>query len=249
MRVSPDVIAVLDRCTFDGSSLTLPGQLDRQDYVAVNKVIEAAGGKWNRKAKAHLFDEPAADTIERVILAGEVVSAKQALGYFPTPPRVVAEVISLADLYDGLRVLEPSAGDGALVDAVAPLTGHVDAIEIDEKRAGHLISQGIASSVAQADFLTVAPDEPYGRVVMNPPFAKQADVDHVMHALGFLTPGGRLVSVMAIGVTFRQIRKADDFRKLVADRGGFFEELPDDAFKASGTGIKTVIAVIPGGQS
>lgn len=249
MRIAPGVIDVLDRCTVDGNALTLPGQLDRKAYVEVNKVIEAAGGKWNRKAKAHLFDEPAAEIIDRIILAGEVISAKQALGYFPTPHAVIASLIALADLEPGMKTLEPSAGTGAIVEAVVPITGHMDAVEIDEKRAGALISQGVASSVTQADFLTRDAQPVYDRVLMNPPFARQQDIDHVTHALGFLKPGGLLVSVMAVGVIQRQNRKAQAFQSLVTERGGSFEPVPDDAFKVSGTGVRTVIAVIPAGDA
>jgi 16S rRNA G1207 methylase RsmC len=36
---------------------------------------------------------------------------------------------------------------------------------------------------------------------MNPPFARQADIHHVNHALKFLKPDGLLVSVMSAGVT------------------------------------------------
>ena len=56
MRIDDDVLAVLSRSTVVGSSLVIPDQLDRKLYVKTNKVLEAAGGKWNRKARAHVFD-------------------------------------------------------------------------------------------------------------------------------------------------------------------------------------------------
>jgi hypothetical protein len=70
-----------------------------------------------------------------------------------------------------------------------------------------------------------------------------------MHALEFLKPGGLLVSVMSLGTTFRENRLTGNFQELVKDRGGEFLPLPDDAFKVSGTGVKTVIAVIPAVKS
>lgn len=247
MRVGPEVLAILDRCTLDGNRLFLPpGQLDRASYVAVNKVIEAAGGKWSKREKAHLFPADPADVIDSIALTGEIVSAKQALGFFPTPPDVIARLIGLAELSHGLTVLEPSAGLGAIVNAVHPITGYAAAVEVDENRAGALISQGVAAWVAEADFLTIeAHVELFDRVVMNPPFARQQDIDHVTHALGFLKPDGLLVSVMSASTPTRANRKAVEFQKLVAAHGGWFEPLPDDAFKASGTGVHTVIVVIP----
>ncbi len=54
MRVEDDVLAVLSRAETNGNALVLIGQLDRLMYERTNKVLEAAGGKWNRKAKAHM---------------------------------------------------------------------------------------------------------------------------------------------------------------------------------------------------
>ena len=95
------------------------------------------------------------------------------------------------------------------------------------------------------DFLAQSPDAIYDRVVMNPPFAKQADIKHILHALKFLKSDGLLVSVMAAGVLFRDNRLTTDFRDLINERGGNIEELPDGAFKESGTMVRTVIVTIP----
>lgn len=96
------------------------------------------------------------------------------------------------------------------------------------------------------DFLSVEPMASFDRIVMNPPFGRQADLKHVSHALKFLKPGGLLVSVMASSVTFRSNKLTTDFRQLIVDRGGHIEELPEGAFKSSGTMVNTVIVVIPG---
>ncbi|EMB4316715.1 hypothetical protein U9D58_000208 [Citrobacter freundii] len=51
---------------------------------------------------------------------------------------------------------------------------------------------------------------------------------------------------MASSVTFRSNKLTTDFRQLIVDRGGHIEELPEGAFKSSGTMVNTVIVVIPG---
>ena len=79
---------------------------------------------------------------------------------------------------------------------------------------------------------------------MNPPFADQADIDHVTHALSFLKPGGKLVAIMSAGVTFREDRKASDFRALIWGMGGTMNELPEDSFKQSGTNVRTVLVEV-----
>lgn len=255
MRIPNGTLAVLSRCETEGNALTLPGQLDRRDYLAVNTVIEAAGGKWNRKARAHLFDDPAGPIMDTIILTGQVVSRKQELQFFETPPDIVERLLSLAFLDTGMQVLEPSAGRGAIAAAVWLRGAHVDCVEIDTRNikaieTGEGAGGPYARSIWHLDFLvypapgTICPDG-YDRVIMNPPFTRQQDIAHVLHALEFLKPGGLLVSVMSLGATFRQDRAATDFRALVGERGGQFTPLPDDAFKVSGTGVKTVIVAIP----
>lgn len=245
MRVTTDVLQVLDRAETEGPALRLTGQLDRDLYVRTNKALEAAGGKWNRGKKAHLFDRDAADAIEQILLTGEVVSAKQEFGYFPTPAPVVARLIELADLKAGMTVLEPSAGRGAIAGPIAALGCHVDCIELLRDNALAISDANIGRDLAVGDFLTWDPHPVYDRVVMNPPFAKQQDIAHVTHALGFLKPGGLLVAVMANGVMFRQNKSTVAFRDLIAERGGELIALPEGSFLESGTGVNTVIAVIP----
>jgi len=244
MRVDREVMNVLSNARLDGAALFLVGQLDRKLYERTNKVLEAAGGKWNRAKKSHIFDGDASDRIEQIILTGDVVVPKDEFEFFPTPNAVVSRVHDLADIHANMSVLEPSAGRGNLIERLRGLN-FVHCIEKMPENAAHLRNMGWLDSLIEADFLTVVPTPIYDRVVMNPPFGKQADIKHVLHALKFLKPGGLLVSIMAAGVVFRENRLTVEFRDLVAARGGLIEELPEASFKTSGTMVGTVIAVIP----
>jgi len=56
MRVSEEVLAVLGGLTYQAdNSVVIEGQLDRKLFVKVDEVLQACGGKWNRKARAYLF--------------------------------------------------------------------------------------------------------------------------------------------------------------------------------------------------
>lgn len=245
MRVEDDVLAVLSRAETKGNNLFLVGQLDRKMYERTNKVLDAAGGKWNRKAKAHVFDGDAATRVDQIILSGEVEIPKDEFNYFPSPPAVVARLMELAEVEQGMRVLEPSAGQGAIAYACAEAGAVVDCCELMEKNFETLSGCEKLGEVQHIDFLTVDPQTQYDRVVMNPPFVKQADIKHVLHALRFLKVDGRLVSVMASSVVFRENKITQDFRNLVRERGGDIETLPDGAFKSSGTMVRSVIVTIP----
>ena len=243
-QISQDVLKVLDAATIDGALLSLNGTLDRKLYVDTNKVIEAAGGKWNRSKKAHVFDGLAIDAIEPIILTGEYARTKQDFGQFDTPEALAEQVVDIADVQAGMSVLEPSAGIGRIAAAVRQVGAFVTCFEIDAKRAEKL--DGIAHSLNVGDFLASTPTETFDRVVMNPPFAKQDDIRHVLHAYRFLVPGGRLVAIMSNSVMFRDNKLTTDFRGFVESKSGTMKALPEGSFKSSGTGVNTCIVTING---
>src|SRR4051812_4739334 len=180
MKVSDDVLTVLSQVETDGPHLRITEPLDRKLYTAVNKVLVAAGGKWTSgKVKAHVFPLDAADAIDQVMLTGEITTAQE-VGWFPTPSEVVEQMLDLADIKESQRVLEPSAGEGAIVAPLIKLGCRVTCIEIDSVRVAKLHSL-IApiwphGFIHEKDFLTVPAIASYDRVVMNPPFARQADI-------------------------------------------------------------------------
>ena len=184
--------------------------------------------------------------------APKTTPAARDFAFFPTPPELAARVVDEhAALYrrDGdaqLRVLEPSAGAGALAMAASKQGAIVDCVEMESARAAGLRAMGVFGRVICADFLRVAPDRAYDRVVMNPPFDRERDIDHVLHALKFLKPGGRLVSIMSAGTRYRETRKSADFRALVERHGGRIWDLPPRSFSSVGTNCNTVVVIMNG---
>lgn len=246
MSIDAIVLGILGRSEIEGSILRLPDErLDRKTYEAVNTVIVIAGGKWNKKWKGHVFDCDAADVIDGILLTGEVQNVRQDFGQFDSPPAVVARVVKLAEIRHGLSALEPSAGIGNIALAATEAGATVDCYEIDEKRftrlKQHMMDGVPLGMLWRGDFLGQPSIRKYDRVVMNPPFAKQADIKHVTHAAKFLKPGGRLVAIMSASVTFRTDARSEDFRTFINSRGAAQEVLPPQSFKESGTGVNAVV--------
>jgi hypothetical protein len=125
----------------------------------------------------------------------------------------------------------------------------VDCVELDRRLVDTLIDDSFF--VIAADFLQVpvAALGTYDRVLMNPPFEGGQDIQHVTHALDYLGPHGRLVSVMGAGVTFNSDRRHVAFRGLIDLLDGTIEPLPDDSFAASGTRASTVVVTTEKGTS
>lgn len=233
-----DALVVLSAGRCDGHEFFLPPEpLERNLYESVNKVLTALGGKWNRRAKAHVFADACAELIDAAIETGEY-SRPQDMGWFPTPPDVARRVVALANIGPGHRALEPSAGLGSLADIARAGGAHVDCVEIDPARARALSDAGHA--VTEGDFLAQPPRAEYDCVVMNPPFARRADIHHVNHARGFLRPSGRLVSIMSAGVAFREDVLTREFRRQCET----ITALPDGSFRPSGTDVRTVVVTM-----
>ncbi|GAA5512494.1 hypothetical protein Dcar01_01208 [Deinococcus carri] len=158
-------------------------------------------------------------------------------GFWPTPAPLATHLAALADLHPGLRVLEPQAGKGDLVDALLTLEPelHVEVCEqngrlreVLEAKGCCLIGEGGMALRGKWD-----------RIVMNLPFEGLADIGHVQHAYRLLAPGGVLVAVMGNGPFFRQEPRTRDFRAWLEGVGAEVTANDPDAFRVSTTGHST----------
>lgn len=169
-------------------------------------------------------------------------------GYFPTPPDVATRVLELANLKPWMRVLETSAGSGHLADLI---TKNYPGIELDCCEVSFRLRKLLRfknHKIYAENFLTeVDPAcSSWDAIVQNPPFENLQDIDFVRHAYACLKQDRKLTSIMSVSWTFRQDKKASEFRDWVKCVDGYWEELPDGAFYASDkpTGVKTGILVI-----
>lgn len=176
------------------------------------------------------------DDIKDSLKAGvQVVSAPQ---LFPTPPDIAARMVELADIKPGHVVVEPSAGTGRLLLALddgpglANVTAH--AVEINSSLVRSLRDGFQEVTVHEGDFLAFEYSRRAfaDRVVMNPPFASGADIEHIQRAISILKPGGLVVAICANGP-----RQQAKLKPLATT----WEELPEGSF-APATNVRTVLA-------
>lgn len=81
------------------------------------------------------------------------------------------------------------------------------------------------------------------KIIMNPPFEKQGDIDHVLHAYKYLNKEGILVSIMSSGVLFRNNLKTKKFREELLSNA-YVMKLPEKSFKLSGTNVNVILIKI-----
>lgn len=153
------------------------------------------------------------------------------LQFYRTPKSVVDRVMESVYLNKGSLVLEPSCGDGALLDGLRAAGYRCAGIEYHPGRANEARSKG--HSVLTANFLDTAPDPIYDAVVMNPPFYGKHYLKHIEHALRFIKVGGLLVSILPASAWYEH--------KLIKGR---WHDLPIGSFKESGTNVNTGFLII-----
>lgn len=174
-------------------------------------------------------------------------------GFFPTPPAVIEKMLEAAQIEPGQSVLEPSAGIGHIAFAVAAenVAGHITTIEIVPKfvdiirrKADKLGIDSSLLSVVCVDFMATwkISGGTYDRILMNPPFERGHDCEHVKHAYGLLKAGGRLVAIMSNGAK----SNGDEFAEWLDSVGAIVEPLEPGAFKSAfrPTGVNCKLVVI-----
>lgn len=156
------------------------------------------------------------------------------LQFYPTPVGIAEQIVREIYGIGGARVLEPSCGDGRLMDALVRFGADPLGIEIDPIRA--LMAQKNGHSVVIGNFLEMAPEAAFDFVVMNPPFYGRHYEKHVRHALRWLKPGGKLVSILPATARYDH--------RLLDDLDPHWHDLPVGAFADSGTNVCTTVATI-----
>jgi len=257
VEITPDVRAVLARGAWaEGGTFHLPdGHLERPLYEACDKVLRALGGKWDRKARGHRFAADKRQALDDALNSGVAVDQKRTLEQFFTPDDLAEQIATMAAIEEGMLVLEPSAGAGALARAALWRGANVIAIDKDSAMMPLLLEvadqwPGQVRRVCE-DFLDWEPgndpppfNQPIDVVLMNPPFGRGADMVHVAHAFLFLKPGGVLAAIMSPHWTFAKDSVSQAFRGLINEHSHDWTPLPEGSFRASDTGVSTGILTI-----
>jgi hypothetical protein len=233
------------------------GQLAPDDYKLVNDTLQRIGGKWKGSRKAHHFAFDPAGVIQAVAESG-LMPEKNPLAFFPTPRSLLKNILSwdtvqgylrFIEANPDLRILEPSAGTGAIVNALLEdfpgLRGRIDCVEPDPIKC-HLLRQLNAGQVFNSYFENWEPDARYHAVLMNPPFStpeeQDAYITHIRKAASLLAdvPSKLLVAIAPSNCLSRDSARHREFRNF-AGSCLEVEVLEPGVFKDSGTNIETAI--------
>ena len=241
-----NVEEILKHCTLENNILKLPQvQFNKKSYAEAKKWIEEAGGSW-QGGKIQGFTFPFnPERVFSMLKEGKRCNLQQDYQFFETPADVADWLVMLAGgIYEDDTVLEPSAGRGALIKAIhrACPSVTVECYELmpENREFLHTLSNVI---LLDEDFTKDSVGS-YTKIIANPPFTGNQDIEHVRLMYDRLEEGGTLAAITSQHWKFASEKKCIDFRNWLKEVHGEVFEISAGEFKESGTSISTMAVVI-----
>lgn len=237
---------ILKHCTLEDNVLKLPRvQFNKKSYAEAKKWIEEAGGSW-QGGKVQGFTFPFnADRVFSILHEGKRCNLLQDFQFFATPPEVADWLVMLAGgVHEDEKVLEPSAGTGAIIDAIHRSCKDlvVDCFELMPENK-ELLSKKSNINILGDDFTTYDLGL-YDKIIANPPFSKNQDIRHVKRMYEHLNNGGTVAAIMSCHWKNASEKECADFREWLKDIHAKVCDIEEGSFKQSGTGIETTAVII-----
>lgn len=235
---------ILEKSTIDNLYLRLPKiTLDRKEYMDVKKEIEKIGGKWKGgKVSAFVFVKNPKEKIKK-ILSGQKINLKQDFQFFETPKNIVNQIITLADIQPENSILEPSAGQGAIIEELNKVSEQqVRFYEPMDDNLCIILEKNLDSFYLGPDFLKNK--EKFDRIIANPPFKNNQDIDHLKKMYNSLNKNGIVVCITSISWEIGNQKKQIDFKNWLVQVNAEIINVEEGTFKSSGTSVATKIIKI-----
>ena len=241
-----DVNEYLKGVEIEDNLVRLPsGQLDRKEYIEVKKKLELIGGKWKGgKTQAFVFEQDPKELLDKVC-EGENVNLKKEFQFFETPEKIADQLVYYADVQNHDTVLEPSAGRGAIIKAIRKVSPVMpDCYELMDLNRTMLMKTELHYTLLGEDFLNNEDTSEYSKIIANPPFSKNQDIEHIYEMWNRLARGGRIVTIASTHWENCDNKKEKKFREFLEENEAETIGLENGEFKESGTMIKSCIIIL-----
>lgn len=223
--------------------------------------MESYGGRWNERCKGFKFNEFDDEKLKSIkadlsvgfVNLSEEKRTREKDAFFPTPVKVVDEMIRTANLKPDSIMLESSAGTGRILDEAKKVINSVDnfvVIEMNSERQRILRDKGYKVDFngtfedSLKDSETLKKIKNCDKVVINPPFKNDSDVKHLLISYMFCADNADVVSILQENSLYydRQIHRVfKEFLSLIGKDAYEVVSLPAGSFKDELTTVDTVI--------
>jgi hypothetical protein len=250
LQIDEDVLDVLKNQVIwaeeeNGDWIAYMPQLDPDLYRKIKRIFQhpKLDGTWVKRRDGTVFPKDPRPMLFQVQETGKMEIPRD--GFFRTPPELTEKLLSLMAINPAdntKKWLEPSCGDGAIIRVLKSVAeeGQITAVEQNEDRVKFVVDNFPGVHIHLADFMKwpMIPVS-YDYIIMNPPFEKGQDMDHIRRAYSYLKRGGKMAAILSEGPFYRTDEKSVNFRFWLNVVGAHNEKLPDGAFRSSGTGVAT----------
>lgn len=226
----------------DGERLEFPKySLDAETFKAIKRELRKSDFEYVDNGYNTGID--AKDAYDK-LLSGDYENKKKFQAFWTTDA-IAKMMVNLAELQPGLKILEPSAGNGALIRAIRAKSpkSKIHAFEIQTRLRGFL-DENFDDLVLGDDFLNHSVLNKYDRIIANPPFTKDQDVEHITKMVKHLRSGGILVALSSQSWHTERNNKQKEFKRMLNLMGARTIDLPKGTFKESGTMVATTVIII-----
>lgn len=236
---------VLQNCKVEGTVVKLPNvQLDRKLYQEVAKSLELIGGKWKGgRVYGFVFATDPTELLDQ-IANGEKQNLKKEFQFFATPEELADTLVYLSNINHSDTILEPSAGQGAIIKSINKVTDVVpDCYELMDVNRTILNKSGLRFNLIGIDFFSNN-RKTYSKIIANPPFSNNQDIDHLIEMYKCLSQCGRLVCITSESWVNGTQKKQIDFKNWLEEVGAEILDIEKGTFKQSGTMVGGKIVII-----
>lgn len=238
---------ILRHCTLEDNIIRLPRiQFNKKIYAKAKERIEKAGGTW-KGGKVQGFTFPFnAERVFSILKTGVPYDLQKEFQFFETPPELGDWLVMLADgISESDSVLEPSAGRGALIEAIHRSCPNVivDCYELMPENRSFLQKKECVRLLGE-NFTEAPIQGKYSKIIANPPFSSNQDIKHVRVMYELLQEGGTLAAITSRHWRMGSESLCIEFRAWLDRVGGIIYDIEEGEFKESGTGIGTCAVVI-----
>lgn len=235
----------LRNAIIEGNIIKLPsGQLAREEYMQVKKKLEGIGGRWKGgKIYGFVFNTNPENLLKEIV-NGNNINLKKDFQFFATPEKLANKLVYYADIQNHDTILEPSAGQGAIIKAINKVSVVSPfCYELMEQNRLILSESNLRYRLLGNDFLKCESGE-YSKIIANPPFTKNQDIEHIYKMYERLGCSGRLVTIASNHWKNCQNKKETEFREWLDKINADIIEIESGEFKESGTNISCCIIII-----
>ncbi len=214
----------------------------------VQDETEGKGGKQQDRASASLispYDRAKAFYFAEGKKRGRR-DQREGFDYYATPEPIGLKMVEFADVQIGERILEPSAGHGAIARWF-PEGANRTVIEPSSSLASRAGLSSPGAKVINSRFEDHHITNKYDGIVMNPPFGSGGKdaMEHLQKAVAHLRNGGRVVAILPRGGMAD--KRLEQFRDDPANKNIYSAmeiDLPPVMFERAGTKVATRILVL-----